>query len=248
MSDFYEYRFRIDVFTPDTIPMSRLAEYMSDLSQLLGEKERVHFVRLDEGSTILVQKVETQAQPKVKERLQSAVSGEGPDDVIRAFRVIDRRLAQDNAVGNLYEGGGAEILAFPGRTAPQPLTFGAFNEQGSLDGMLIRIGGKDETVPVHIQDGDVIHQCNATREIARQLAPYLYGATLRVHGEGRWERDAEGAWLLKRFNIRDFETLDDAPLSDVVERLRQVPGNHWKEMEDPLAELQRLRQGHDEIH
>ena len=248
MREFYEYRFRIDVFTPDTMPMARLAEYMSDLAQLLGEKERVHFVRLDEGSTVLVQKVETQAQPKVNERLQGAVSGEGPDDVIRTFRAIDRRLAQDNAVGSLFEEAGAEILRFPGREAPKPLTFGAFNEHGSLDGVLIRIGGKDATVPVHIQDGEVTHQCNATREMARNLAPYLYGATLRVHGEGRWERDAEGVWLLKRFNIQDFETLDDAPLRSVVDRLRQVRGNRWKEMEDPLAELQRLRQGYDETH
>ncbi len=248
MNEFYEYRLKIDVFTPDTMPMARLAEYMADLSQLFGEKERVHFVRLIEGSTVLVQKVETQAQPKVKERLQGAVSGEGPDDVIRAFRAIDQRLAKDNAVGSLCEKAGAEIIRFPGREAPKPLTFGAFNEHGSLDGVLIRIGGKDETVPVHIQDGEITHKCNATREIARKLSPYLYGDTLRVHGEGRWERDADGAWILNRFNIRDFETLDDAPLSTVVDRLRQVPGNRWKDMEDPLAELQRLRHGYDEIH
>jgi hypothetical protein len=71
---------------------------------------------------------------------------------------------------------------------------------------------------------------------------------LRVHGTGRWERDAEGAWNLKRFNIADFEVLEDAPLSAVVERLRQVPGSGWKEIEDPYAELQRLRQGPDEVH
>ena len=52
MNEDYEYRFRIDVFKPDTMPMGRLAEYMADLSQLLGEKEQVHFVRLEEGSKI----------------------------------------------------------------------------------------------------------------------------------------------------------------------------------------------------
>jgi len=248
VAQFHEYRFRIDVFTPDTIPMARLAEYMGDLAQLLGENERVHFVRLEKGSAVLVQKVEIQAQPKVNDRLRQAASGEGPEDVMRAFRAIDRRLAQDNAVVSLSEADGAQILRFPGREAPTPLTFGAFNEHGSLDGVLIRIGGKDETVPVHIQDRELVHQCNATRDMAKALAPYLYGAPLRVHGEGRWERDAEGAWLLKRFNIREFDVLDDAPLSEVVGRLRQVPGNRWKEMEDPLAELQRLRHGYDEIH
>ena len=51
-----EYRFRIDGCTPDTLSMERLAEYMADLSQVFGEPESVHFVRLEGGSAILVQK------------------------------------------------------------------------------------------------------------------------------------------------------------------------------------------------
>lgn len=245
-----EYKFRIDAYTPDTIPMARLAEYMQDLATLLGEKEHVHFVRLDEGSTVLVQKIDTESVPKVRARISAidVAAGGGPEDSLRAFRAIDRRLAEDNAVGHLYQDGGAEIIRFPGCESPRPLTFGAFNQPGSLDGLLIKIGGKDETVPVHLQEGSAVYICNATRDMARRLAPHLFSGILRVHGTGRWARDAEGQWLLRRFNISDFEVLEDAPLSAVVARLRQVPGSGWKEIDDPHAELKRLRQGSDEVH
>ena len=250
MEQIHEYKFKIDAYTPDTIPMSRLAEYMLDLANLLGEKENVHFVRLETGSTTLVQKIGRESVPKVRARLSTinVAEGEGPEDALRAFRAIDRRLAEDNAVGHLYQNDGAEIIHFPGGENTKPLTFGAFNQPGSLDGLLIKIGGKDETVPVHLQEGNIVHICNATREMARRLAPQLFTSTLRVHGTGRWERDAEGTWNLRRFSITDFQVLEDAPLSAVVTRLREVPGSGWKEMDDPYAELRRLRQGPDEAH
>jgi hypothetical protein len=249
MEQVHEYRFKIDAYTPDTIPMARLAEYMQDIAALLGEKEHVHFVRLEEGSTTLVQKIDSESLPKVRARVTAinVAQGEGPEDALRAFKAIDRRLAEDNAVGHLYHGG-TEIIHFPGCEKARPLTFGAFNQPGSLDGVLIKLGGRDDTVPVHLQEGEAVHICNATRDMARRLSPHLFTDTLRVHGTGRWERDAEGAWQLRRFTITAFEVLEDAPLSAVVERLREVPGSGWKEIDDPFAELQRLRQGPDEAH
>lgn len=65
--------------------------------------------------------------------------------------------------------------------------YGPLREWGSLDGILIRVVGKDDTVSVHLRDGDEVHICNANREVARLLARNLLGAILRVHGEGRWE-------------------------------------------------------------
>ena len=38
-----EYRFKIDAYTPQTMPLVRLAEYMAELAQLLGEPTAVHF-------------------------------------------------------------------------------------------------------------------------------------------------------------------------------------------------------------
>ncbi len=246
MKDNGEYRFVIDAYSPETLPMSRLAEYMADLARLLGSAERVHFVRLEAGSTVLVQRVEPEVAPEVRSRVHGIADNTAPTDATNAFKALNRRLAGDNATGSLQEGG-AEVIPFPGRDQPQPLTFGAFNQPGVLDGVLIRVGGQGDTVTAHLRDGEVTHICNATRDMARQLAVHLYGPTLRVQGEGRWEREADGRWLMKRFNIARFEELDDAPLGNVVERLRSVEGSGWKEIDAPAEEFRVLR-GLDEAH
>lgn len=247
MTDTQEYRFVIDAYSPETLPMSRLAEYMADLARLLGRAERVHFVRLEPGSTVLVQSVEPEAVPEVQKRIRAVARDDAPADVTDAFKALNRHLANDNAIGSLHEGGDGEVIQFPGREQPPPLTFGAFNQPGVLDGVLIRIGGRDDTVPVHLRDGETIHVCNANRNLAKRLAVHYDGSTLRVHGDGRWERDADGRWLMKRFNITEFSVLDDAPLGEIVGRLRDVEGSGWKDIEDPTAELQVMR-GIDRAH
>ena len=201
MTEAREYRFTINAFTPDTLPMSRLATYMGDLARLLGSAERVHFAHLESGSTCLVQRVDPEAAPEVGRRLLSVAENKAPEDAASAFKALNRYLADDNATGSLHKGRGAEVIRFPGRDEAPPLSFGPFNQPGVLDGVLIRVGGQDETVPVHLQDGDTTHICNAPRDMAKQLAAHLYGHTLRVQGNGRWERDAEGHWQMKRFNI-----------------------------------------------
>ena len=63
-----EYEFQIDAFSPATIPMARLAQYLAELAALLGQPERVHFEKLKKGSVRLVARVEHEAIPKVRMR------------------------------------------------------------------------------------------------------------------------------------------------------------------------------------
>ena len=234
-----EYRFVFEAYSPETMPMSRLAGYMTDLAQIFGENEHVRFVRLERGSTVLVQAVEPEAEPKIRNRLHAITNGEPPEDAARAFRSLNERLAADDATGSLMDGDGAKVIRFPGREQPRNVNYGP--QLDTLDGALIRIGGRDDTVPVHLKDGDTIHMCNTTHSMARNLAPYLYGPVLRVHGDACWERNNDGQWLLRRFNIKKFEELEDVPLSEVVDRLRRIEGSNWKNIEDPAGELRRLR-------
>ncbi|MBF0333530.1 MAG: hypothetical protein HQL40_07765, partial [Alphaproteobacteria bacterium] len=88
----------------------------------------------------------------------------------------------------------------------------------------------------------------ASREIARAIAVHLFETTIRVHGGGRWRRETSGAWTLVKFTISDFEVLDDAPLEDVVARLREIEGSHWSRIEHPLAVLRDLRDGENGPH
>ena len=237
-----ERRFKIDVYTPETLPMERLAEYMLQFAKLLGEPERVHFVDVGSGSAVLRARVEEVALPKVQRRLTDALRGQGDAAALKAMQLLDDMLAEDNAVGQLLDDGGAEIIAFPGRNRPKPLEYGPFREDGVLEGVIIKVGGKGGSVPVWLQDGSTVHKnCSARRTLARRLAKHYDAGLLRVSGSGSWVRLATGAWLMRSFEIKDFEVLDDAPLVDVIKRLHEVEGADWGD--DPLSDITRLRTG-----
>src|SRR2546430_16124101 len=221
--------------------MARLAQYLGELAQLLGERERVHFSHLEAGSAVLVSNIEPQAASKVAERLHQVSQGDGPKDAIEAFKNLDTMLAKDNAVAVLISPSQSNVLEFPGRTRPKPVRYGPFREVGTLDGTVIRIGGRDETIPVWLRSGDIEYHCNAREDVARRLASYYLNGVVRVHGSGKWLREENGSWVLLQFDIVDFVTLDDSSLSDVVKRLRTVEGGEWHESDDEVGDVLGLR-------
>lgn len=244
-----EYTFQIDVFTPDTIPMARLAQYMAALADLVGFKESTHFVRLDEGSARLVSKVEQPDRPKVDRRLATIAGGFAPPDGRRAFQAIDDMLADDNATGLFTSPGGAVVLPFPGRTRPQPLTFPAFRQDGSIDGVVVSVGGRDRTAHVILQDGKVTYtKIELSRETARELAKHLYGPKVRLFGSGRWQRLPDGAWELLKFTVSGYEMLDDTPLSVLLNEIRAIPGNELMGDHEAYERLMSLRRDEGDVH
>jgi hypothetical protein len=248
MSEPRQYRLRIDVFSVDSLPMGRLAEYMAELARLLGEQEHVHFSHLESGSAVLVSNIDEPARPKVADRMQKVREGRAPKEAMQAFRTLDGLLAKDNAVAVLILPDNTDVIEFPGRTRPKPVRYGPFREHGTLDGVLIRIGGRDETIPVWLRDGEVEYHCQVREEIARRIAPYYLNGTLRVHGSGKWMREENGSWVLQQFDIEDFELLDDSPLADVVGKLRSVEGSRWHESGDAIRDVLGLRRDEGDHH
>ncbi len=252
MNDDQRLIFYIDAYSPKTIPMAKLAEYMADFASLLGKENAVHFAGLEDGSTKIAALVEFEDTPKVTARLNDIRRGNPSKDAAKAFEQIDNRLANDNAVGRILVEGeagvAAELLSFPGRNRPKAQSYGPFTQEGHLDGVLIAVGGKDETISIRLQNGDTTYSnCDTNRSIARELGKYLF-EPIRIHGSGRWLREANGAWTLIRFRVHRFEVLGTASLRETVIALRGVRGNGWKDIEDPLSELDDLRRDKDEMH
>lgn len=244
------YTLHIAAYSPETIPMARLAEYMQRFAKMLGHEDAVHFEDVRPGSTRLAARIEHEQIPKVRARLDQVARGEAPSDVVRAYHELDRLLADDNATGSISEDGerGAEIIAFPGASRPVPASYGPFTEEGSLDGVLISVGGADQTVHLKLQNGETIYTgIETNREIARRLAKHLY-EPVRVSGSGRWHREPDGTWMLRRFRVAAFEVLRQTDLRTAVDELRAIPGNDWKTMDDPLAVLRALRDDGNGFH
>jgi hypothetical protein len=240
-----QYEFKIDAFTPQSLPMARLAEYMSDLAMLLGNTEKVHFVRLKKGSATLVHQIEWEAAPKVYERIRAIRQSEAPPDVMKAYSSIDRRLASDNAVGFLMEPSRHKVLEFPGRSRPESDSYGPFTQPGSLDGIPIMVGGKLDPVPVHLEEGDIVHPCYASRAIAKRLAQYLFVSAVRAAGNGRWHRDPDGIWIMDRFTITEFSLLTDDSLEETIKKIRTAAGE--PKSQDALSELVKIRHGSNSV-
>ena len=75
--------------------------------------------------------------------------------------------------------------------APVP----GLSRSGSLQGKIVRIGGKQDIVSVELQDVDGhVYLCKASRDVAKKLAREMFDPTVRVHGFGRWTRTGEGIW------------------------------------------------------
>ncbi len=247
-----EFRFKIDDLTLDTISMKRLAEYLDDLAVLLGESKDVHLARIESGSVDAVVRTEDTFVPKIEERVRSAArqayepEGKGSQEAGRAFKAITDKLKQDKTGAVFMFEAGAEIVRFPsGKKISEP-TFGPFNQEGSLDGVIVRVGGINDPVPVHLESDSQTYQCLASRVVARELAKHIFDTPLRVYGIGRWFRTGGGKWILENFVIRDFHSLNDEPLVSVVAKLRAIPGNDWNKLKNPLIEADRIRNGDDE--
>ncbi|MBM3779753.1 MAG: hypothetical protein FJW23_16185 [Acidimicrobiia bacterium] len=236
-----EFRLEIKAYSPETIPMERLARYLSNFAKVLGETHSVHFVKLEPGSTTALAHVDWEAAPKVRRRVTDLRGNEGPKEAIEAKRAIERDLALDNAeYGNVIDQLGARILHFPGAKRAVEPEYGPLSQPGTVDGIPIMVGGQNDPVPVHLDDRGVTHLCYASREVAKCVGLHLFTTPVRATGVGSWFRSADGTWTMRRFMIQTFVELRHESLSDVTTRLQAIDAN-WKKLKDPLANLIALK-------
>lgn len=233
--------FSIDSLTPDTLSMSRLAEYLKELSVLYGSIDHVHFDRVSEGSACLNVRIEEHAINDVHSRLSLVNLGDAPADITKAYNAVDRLLRADNATGAIYARKGSNVLIFPGRTRPDIPSI-SIDQQTTVDGVVIKIGGRDDTIPVRLRDieGNIIRCMVKGQSQAKEIAKYYLDVPLRVNGIGSWTRDANG-WRLENLTIQSWEPLDTRPAHEVLEHLSMVDNNSWNQLDDPIYEWKKLR-------
>lgn len=219
MTDTEDFRLKIDAYTPDTMPMSWLAEYLGQLALMLGESTAVHFVRLETGSTSIIHRIEREAIPKVKARTASIRKGLGPRDFVRAYRRINKMLREDNGSAVWREERTeAQIIVFPGRRDTEEEIVG-ISQRGSIDGEVVRVGGLQDVVPIMLRcEHDELSGCWARKPVAKDLARRLF-EPVRLFGTGRWNRNGEGLWKLDVFRVESFAPLRNAQLSTALNEI-----------------------------
>jgi len=244
-SQFREYRFKIEGFTPETMPLGRLSEYLKQLSLLFGHSDSVHLMRVESGSAAPLFFVKDTDEVKIRERLQAVRAKQAPEDAMRANKRINELLREDNTKASVVDPLERKILPFPGRDLNKLLEYGPFTQPDTLEGIPIKVGGEQEWVPVHIEDAQrKIQICVAKRSLAKDIARHIFTSMIRVHGTARWVRHRDGEWELVEFRAKSFDPLPDADIKTSIERIRLIPAK-WKELDDPIGELTKIRQGTD---
>ena len=228
-------------FQPNAFPMARLARYLDKLAALLGHSNHVHLLKVNKGSVMPIIAIDLIATDKILNRLAEVSNPE----IQKIQREINKLLVEDNATASfkLHKAGDV-IMYFEGVKAPicQAITV---YEHSELEGTIIRIGGKDDSVPVWLKAADgVIYKCNTTNKAtARELAGFLFSDIIRISGKAKWLRTQMGVWELENFTIQSFEQLVQEPISQVIEKLRHIEGNDWNELENPQQTWNALRSG-----
>jgi hypothetical protein len=234
-----EITLEIDVFTPDTLPMARLAQYLEQFSELLGHEANVHFSRLMEGSARCKAFADTQVAPKIRERVEAVVDGSAPKSALKAHGAIDDLLAADNAIGGVYLGE-EKIIEFPGRRRATREKVGPVRRTTSIEGQIFSLGGKDDTINVHLRNKDQAYRCEVSVDLARKLAPYFLNGNVRLFGQGDWYR-VDSVWQMANFTAVDFVPLEKNKLSESIADLREIFSD--VSGEDFLRTMEELRRG-----
>lgn len=234
-----EYRFKIEAYTPESMPMARLAVYMAELAVILGEESAVHFTHLERGSTVMVQRIDREAVPKVRDRVARVRRQQGaPDDALKAYRAVNRLLREDNGVAVLEEKKGV-VIEFPG-IRDEKEKYPPVKQHGTLDGILIAFGG-NETVHIRLRtENEVVSGISTNdRQIGKELARY-FDEPVRLTGIGTWLRDDDGRWNLLSFKVEGFVPLEAGTLTDALKEIRSLP---YEFEQGAFDELETLRHG-----
>lgn len=256
MTNWKKFKFKItgkihdEEFTPLTIPMVRLTEYLADLVKVLGHEDHVHLVSVEEGSAMPNIWMEPHVYDSVVARVRSAQTGSGPRDANDGYRSINKRLKEDSGSAEIIdEQTETNVIEFPGaRVGANPMIRG-IREQASIAGELRRIGGLDETIHLQLRraDGQIIY-VEANEKFGKQLQEEKRLFTfIRIHGIATWMRDANGKWHMEKFRAQSFdeEPLVNEPFGATIDALKALP-NTWADATDPFEELRKIRHGDDE--
>ena len=189
-----------------------------DFAEMLGHPEHVHFDKLKAGSLSLAtarrSRGAEQSRPPQSKRFAMAVD---PSPHSGPSNPWTTALPKTMRSGGWCIGS-ERCIEFAGRNRIVEKSTGPIEQADTLVGEVIQIGGRDETINIHLKMGDdVFNHCITSKAVARRLAHHLFSALPSgcvVPASGRERNLARGACIA--FPWTDFEPLDATSLPTLV--------------------------------
>lgn len=237
MDDFEEVEFVIPAYTPDTMPLDRLLQYLQQIGDVLGVAHDMHLVRIDASSTKPVFKMPTPIAIQARERGASVQHGAGTLRQRAAYNRIREMVRRDGGRPASVTDRRGVIVDFPPMPEAGPIN--GIRQATTFDGELLRVGGAGDSTPILMRDiqGEIYAGFSAPRSLAKEMGSRLF-EPIRVSGIGSWDRSKEGEWKLAKMLIQSYEPLIDEDLGEVLRKLRAAPVT-WPENADDILRSER---------
>ncbi|MCY1543056.1 hypothetical protein D9M68_788490 [compost metagenome] len=118
------------------------------------------------------------------------------------------------------------------------------DEECSVTGQVIKIGGKDDTIPLLLRDSDgVEYHCTVKgEELAREISAYYLRDPIEVTGRGKWRRTAEGQWVLEQMTVKAWSPLSN-DWDAAYEAMTGLAAG-WHNVPDVEERCASIRKGH----
>ena len=241
MADFEELSFVIPGHTPETMPLTRLLEYLHQMSLVLGEGDKLHLVAIRDGSCAPLFRVDRETAARAKASARRVASGDGTKRQVDAFNSVRRMLRRDGVRRRPALLRSADTVVLQIEAAPTETALTGIRQASSADGALIRIGGAGDNASIQLQDleGNIVSGFTAKRALAKDLAHHMWDP-VRLFGVGQWGRSEDGVWQLERMQVQGFDPLEDESLAMTMSKLRAAKVD-WPT--DSIQQLIRERRG-----
>lgn len=237
MTNKARYTFKIEGFTPETMPFGRLIDYYVQLKQMLGLPEHLHLVGIFESSHGTCLAVDGEARKRVDERLLRIKDGSAPKPALRARDQINFMLQEDGTSGEFFGPDGANVIPFPGKRADEDVIY-SICDQTVFSGEVYHIAVSKDEVKLRVAtDTFGVVFCVAPRSMGVELRSFL-DERLQITGRGTWTRTSDGAWTVSDVTIVDFRPVQKS-LRETVDKLRALEVD-WPE--DMLGEIDRIEE------
>lgn len=219
--------FRMQNMAPETFPISRLAEYLAQIGKFFGGK-KVYFSKVRKGSACLDFKTSDEQYSPNDFRELSV-------EQRKAERQINKMLNEDKSSASL-KSGRANIIKFPGNV-PEKQEICEVRQRDFIDGVVTKISlsKKENKVSIVIMENDgETKDFFVEKDLAKEIAPFVFDVSLRFYGEACWRRSEEGMWSLTSFSVNGYDRLETDGIHKLIDDISNFEGNKWNEIKEPL--------------
>ncbi len=218
--------FTISGKQPSDFTIERLAEYMRQLSDLVGAPEKIRVQKITPGSVKVRLTVDREHFPRLANRMASATAPSASRELRRTVESMREMLSEDG-VSIEMRAGRSRIFHLRGYEREHGQVFGPIHQRYVARGQVIGLEGKDDTKHVRLLDVSTNRELRGEiREqgLAERLTGHLWKGIVEVAGTAKLSRLAEGTWVISQFRIDTVTELEDGTLADVLQRLHDVLG------------------------